>query len=77
MEALRKGSYIEYLLDILVYGTPEEKKALIAEQRTEVMKLEQRFAEPTTDCDHGRSLDLRDNGAVKNSIQNCLIEFLN
>ena len=38
-------SYIEYLLDILLYGTPEEKKALVAEQRKEVMKLEQRFAE--------------------------------
>ena len=29
----------------LLYGTPEEKEALVAEQRKEVMKLEQRFAE--------------------------------
>lgn len=55
VEALQKESYIEYLLDTLVYGTPEEKKALIAEQRTEVMKLEQRFAEPAADCDHRRN----------------------
>lgn len=45
VEALQRESYIEYLLDILLYGTPEEKKALVAEQRKEVMKLEQRFAE--------------------------------
>lgn len=45
VEALQRGSYIEYLLDILLYGTSEEKKALVAEQRKEVMKLEQRIAE--------------------------------
>ena len=55
MEALQRESYIEYLLDVLLYGTPEEKKALVAEQRKEVMKLEQRFAEPTADNDRGRS----------------------
>ena len=55
VEALQRESYIEYLLDILLYGTPEEKKALVAEQRKEVMKLERRFAERTTDNDRGRS----------------------
>ena len=55
VEALQRESYIEYLLDILLYGTPEEKKALVAEQRKEVMKLEQRFAEPTADHERGRS----------------------
>ena len=45
VEALQRESYIEYLLDVLLYGTPEEKKALVAEQRKEVMKLEQRIAE--------------------------------
>ena len=29
VEALQRESYIEYLLDILLYGTPEEKKALV------------------------------------------------
>jgi len=41
METLQRKSYIEYLLDTLLYGEPEEKKALVTEQRKEVMKLEQ------------------------------------
>lgn len=45
VEALQRESHIEYLLDVLLYGTAEEKKALVAEQRKEVMNLEQRFAE--------------------------------
>jgi hypothetical protein len=49
VEALQRESYIEYLLDILLYGTAEEKKALVAEQRKEVMNLEQRFAEQQTE----------------------------
>lgn len=49
VEALQRESYIEYLLDILLYGTPEEKKALVAEQRNEVMKLEQRFTDRQQD----------------------------
>ena len=44
-EALHKKNYIEYLLDILLYGSLEERKALVAEQRKEVLKLEQRIAE--------------------------------
>ena len=55
VEALQRESYIEYLLDILLYGTPEEKQSLIAEQRKEVMKLERRFAERTADYDRGGS----------------------
>ena len=47
VEALRRMDYVEYLLDILLHGTPEERKALVADQRKEVMKLEQRFAERT------------------------------
>ena len=45
VEALQRESHIEYLLDVLLYGTAEEKKALVAEQRKEVIRLEQRFAE--------------------------------
>ena len=55
VEALEKKSYIEYLLDILLYDTPEEKKALVAEQRKEVMKLEQRIAGHTAEHNRGRS----------------------
>ena len=55
INAEMKKSYIEYLLDILLYDTPEEKKALVAEQRKEVMKLEQRIAGHTAEHDRGRS----------------------
>ena len=47
VEALQRKSYIEYLLDIFLYGSLKERKELIAEQRKEVMKLEQRIAEWT------------------------------
>lgn len=40
---------------IFFYDTPEEKKALVAEQRKEVMKLEQRIAGHTAEHDRGRS----------------------
>ena len=43
VEALQRESYIEYLLDILLYGTPEEKKALVAEQRKDVYKRQVLF----------------------------------
>lgn len=33
VEALQRESHIEYLLDVLLYGTADEKKALVAEQR--------------------------------------------
>jgi len=55
VEALQRERHIEYLLDVLLYGTAEEKKALVAEQRKEVMRLEQRFAEHTAGHDRGGS----------------------
>lgn len=55
VEALQRESHIEYLLDVLLYGTAEEKKALVAEQRKEVMNLEQRFAEHPDEHDRGIS----------------------
>ena len=45
VEALQRKSHIEYVIDTLIDGTKEEKQALVAEQRKEVMKLEQRIAE--------------------------------
>ena len=60
-EALHRTDYVEYLLDVLLYGSPEEKKALVAEQRKEVRKLEQRIADiaagktAVRDRSHGRS----------------------
>ena len=55
VEALQRKSHVEYQLDVLLYGTSEEKKALVAEQRKEVMKLEQRIAGHTAEHDRGRS----------------------
>ena len=55
VEALQKTSYIEYLLDTLIDGSLEERQALVAEQRNEVTKLEQRFAERRTEPSHSRS----------------------
>ena len=55
VEALQRESHIEYLLDVLLYGTAKEKKALVAEQRKEVMNLEQRFAEHPDEHDRGGS----------------------
>ena len=54
VEALQRKSYIEYLLDLLLLGEPEEKKALVSEQRKEVIKLERRIAEHTAH-ERGRS----------------------
>lgn len=53
-ESLQRKSYIEYLLDLLLLGEPEEKKVLVLEQRKEVMKLERRIAEHTAH-ERGRS----------------------
>ncbi len=55
VEALQRESHIEYLLDVLLYGTAEEKKALVAEQRKEVIRLERRFAEHPDGHDRGGS----------------------
>jgi len=45
--SIAKNSYVEYLLDILLFGEMEEKAALIAEQGKEVLRLEQRISELT------------------------------
>lgn len=44
-EVLQDISYIEYLLDILLFGETEEQAAVIAEQGKKVMELEQRIRE--------------------------------
>ena len=55
VEALHKTSYIEYLLDTLIDGSLEERQALVAEQRNEVMKLEQRITELSAKPERCRS----------------------
>ncbi len=42
VEALREKDYIEYLLDVLLCGSQEERAALVKEYGKEVMKLERR-----------------------------------
>ena len=51
-EAMQNTDYIEYLLDILIYGTEQEKQALVTEKRGEVMKLDERIRtyEAAIDC---------------------------
>ncbi len=52
VEAMHKKDYLDYLLDLL-YQTPEdEMKALLAELRTEVMKIEARITEYRSDREH-------------------------
>lgn len=55
VEALQRKDHIEYLLDVLLSGVLEERQALVAEQRNEVMKLERRIAKRRTVPEHGRS----------------------
>ncbi len=55
-EALQRKSHIEYLLDILLYGSPEDKKAVVAEQKKEVETLEQRITELSAGSNCGGSL---------------------
>lgn len=53
-EAMQRMSYVEYYLDILLEGSEEERKAIVTEQRKEVIKLEKRIAKlsenRTNDC---------------------------
>lgn len=55
VEALQRKSYLEYLLDTLLYGTSDEKKALVTGLRKEVMTLEQRITELTAEPERGGS----------------------
>ncbi len=42
-EALQKISYVEYLLDVLLTGTEEEKEQVVCEHRKDVKELEERI----------------------------------
>ena len=48
VEALQRKGYIEYWLDILLSGTPEEKCTFIVHHGKEVKKIEQRITELST-----------------------------
>ncbi len=54
MEALHKKPYTEYLLDILLSGSVEERASIVAEYGKEVRKIEQRISEFTASHTAGR-----------------------
>ena len=43
VEAIQKKTYVEYLLDLFLYESEEEQKALIAEHTAEITHLERRL----------------------------------
>ena len=72
VEALQKKDHIEYLLDVLLYDSIEERAALIKEYGKEVMKLERRLSELGTGAerefeDVGREPALPDPGGSQGS----------
>ena len=67
VEALQKKDHIEYLLDVLLYDSIEERAVLIKDYGKEVMKLERRLSELGTRAerefeDAGRESALPDSG---------------
>ena len=54
VEALQKKPYTEYLLDILLSGSMEERACVVAEYGKEVRKIEQRISEFTACHPAGR-----------------------
>ena len=63
VEALQKKSYIEYLLDILLYGEIEERASLVAEHGKEVITLEQRLSELAAGDERSRQSDSQHHAA--------------
>lgn len=60
VEALQKQTRIEYLLDVLLFGTLEKRAWLIAERGKEVAALERRISELAAGTSAGSSGDRRD-----------------
>ena len=54
VEALQKKPYTEYLLDILLSGSMEERACAVADYGKEVRKIEQRISEFTASHLAGR-----------------------
>ena len=48
VEALQRKGCIEYWVDLLLFGTPEEKRTFIVQHGKEVKKIEQRISELST-----------------------------
>ena len=54
VEALQKKPYTEYLLDILLSGSMEERASVVVQYGKEVRKIEQRISEFTASHPAGR-----------------------
>lgn len=54
VEALQKKSYTEYLLDIFLSGSMEERASVVVQHGKEVRKIEQRVSEFTASHPAGR-----------------------
>ena len=54
-EAMNQTDMVEYLLDILIYGTDEERRVLMCEKKNEVTKLEERLQQYAEEFDCGGS----------------------
>ena len=50
-ESMSKTDMVEYLLDILIYGTDEERRVLMCEKKNEVTKLEERLQQYAEEFD--------------------------
>ena len=73
VEALQKKPYTEYLLDILLSGSMEERASVVAEYGKEVRKIEQRISEftashPAGRHERSRSLSARSVDEVRESL---------
>jgi len=60
IEALQKLSYVDYLLDIMTFGTKEERTAFVNERRKEVKTIEQRIKQLTKSdrAEHAEQISL-------------------
>jgi len=50
-ESMSKTDMVEYLLDIFIYGTDEERRVLMCEKKNEVTKLEERLQQYAEEFD--------------------------
>ena len=72
-EALQRKSYVEYLLNSFLDGSPEERRELAAQQRKEVRKIEQRIAGLSADSSlhRGGSTEQSGTDRERENIQLC------
>ena len=60
VEALQRTSYVEYLLDIFLFGDTEEKEWIVREHGKEVRKLGERLSEINRNRGRNNVTDIRE-----------------